>query len=325
MDRVDETRESASAIAEVCFDEFCLLRAECWMLSIVLSVMAVSDVLRQVAVSVLGVSKLCALHMEHWMLSILLCLAPLGSGLWRLLSSKLLKEQATSGKPDQNITCKANATGKGPASEELPVPEGRTKLPAEAPTVQPSARITQICEQAANTMILSDVLEVLDRIPEIIQLLPGCSALGHIYEEELACIRVSPDLSCTVKEALENERRRGTHEGCTPKGQMHDCSMGCRLFLTVIAFSWAVQTIEGIREGLYIGVAAAKAYHTTLEPHHGFCVRSVWKAAFLVVSKVHPDSVQRLFEGLETPVARRFCAGIEACFHEAGLFDYRKI
>merc|ERR1712146_462564 len=106
------------------------------------------------------------------------------------------------------------------------------------PLTSPSGLAT--CAHAAETMVLSDVLHALQVSAGLFTFLPGGSAMGMIYKSQVASVEASPDLSCKVKEALNNECRRGAHEGFTPKGQMNPKSVGCELFWTLLAFRWSM-------------------------------------------------------------------------------------
>lgn len=138
-------------------------------------------------------------------------------------------------------------------------------------------------------------------------------------------MRASPDLSCTVKEVLERESRRGAHQDFTPKGQMNPKSVGCELYWTILALRWSVKTMEGVRNGLCVGVAAGNAYLDTFEPHHGFWLRQVFRTAFSLASNTDPAPVKEQVEGLKIPSVRDLCEKLEACYSEAGLFDKRKV
>jgi len=186
-------------------------------------------------------------------------------------------------------------------------------------------QLTEACERAAKTLILADILEVLEDTKPILSHLPGCTALKVIYDSQVANVRASPDLSCTVREALERESSRGAHRDFNPKGQMNPKSVGCELYWTILALRWAAKTMEGVRDDLRVGVAAGNAYLDTFEPHHGFWLRQAFRSAFSLASNADPAPVKQQVEGLQIPTVSILCEKLEACYDEVGLFDKRRV
>jgi hypothetical protein len=186
-------------------------------------------------------------------------------------------------------------------------------------------QVTETCLTAVETMLLSDVLECLEGFVGIVSALPGGSALSLVYSSQVASVRASPDLSSTVKQALENELQRGVHEGFTPKGQMNPKTVACELFWTMLAFRWGIASVQGMRSGLFIGVACGNAYPDTFEPHHGFVLRRAFKAAFSFQSATPSDALVGKFEGMEVVAVSNLCDKVEACYDELGLFDKRLV
>lgn len=210
-----------------------------------------------------------------------------------------------------------------PASAPWPIPSERHNdgvAPVDMSTV-----ISEASEHAAETLILSDVLDLLENVPALLSIIPACNPLIFTVKDQVEGVRASPDLSCTVKEALENEIRRGAHQDFTPKGQMNPSSVACNLYWALLSFSWALKTIEGIRDGVYVGVAAREAYHHTFESHHGMLLRQAFRTGFLLVSKMDPAPLNKLSEGFNLPVMLELCKKLEACYDEVGLFDERKV
>jgi hypothetical protein len=304
--------------AVVAIAEACMLHVERWILTIMLSMIAACASL---CGAVVAIAELCVLHVERWMLSMMLSVMP--------IDLLIGKTKPSSKSRWWHLECRNNIGTKLPSNvdeqdagstlEEVPIAQGQKGTAL----VNVPKQICSASEHAAETLMLSDVLEVFESLPQLLTGLPGCSALISLYNGQLAKVQASLDLPCTVKEALENECRRGAHEDCLPKGQMNFKSVGCQLYWLVLSLLWALKTIEGIRDGLTLGVAASNSYHVTLEQHHGFWTRKLWGAGCSVMSKTNSAPVNKMFEDLSIPSVHRLCTKLEACYDDIGLFDKR--
>mmetsp|Transcript_92971 Transcript_92971/g.212736 ORF Transcript_92971/g.212736 Transcript_92971/m.212736 type:complete len:295 (+) Transcript_92971:7-891(+) len=187
--------------------------------------------------------------------------------------------------------------------------------------------LARACLQAAATLELGAVLEVLDEFGHLLSQMPGGGAARLVYDSQVANVRRSP-VQGSVPQILKAELNSEAHAGWGPP-QMNPKTVSCELYwAAVLAVGFGSHLIAGARvlsTEQTMQDAALDAYAETFEAHHGWLLRQTFTTAFWAGSGMDVPAFKRRMALVDVGALQAFAGAVAQAYAELGLEDLRRV